>query len=131
MRYFLLPTLFVAACAMSGGTQAGAGAITLVCPEKPEPAVARLCGALSNALREGGYRLDAPVDARAAPVRLVVEAKTSPAGSLRARLIVEQDGSRQAGEQAELSVMDRRDIPPEQIDSFARDLLAYTPLPKP
>ncbi|WP_374635671.1 hypothetical protein [Paracoccus sp. (in: a-proteobacteria)] len=111
---------------MSGGTQAGAGAITLVCPEKPDPAVTRLCGALSNALREDGYQLDA-----AAPVRLVLEAQTSPAGSLRARLVVEQDGSRQLGEKAELSVMDRRDIPPEQIDSFARDLLAYTPLPKP
>ena len=34
-------------------------------------------------------------------------------------------------EQGEVSVVDRRDIPPDQIDSFARALLAHTPLPRP
>ena len=127
MRYFLLPAILVAACTVSAGTQAGAGAIILICPEKPEPAVMRLCGALSQALRERGYQLGG----LAAPVLLIVEAETSRAGSLRARLVVEQDGARQAGEKAELAVMDRTDIPPDQIDRFARDLLAYTPIPKP
>lgn len=127
MRFFALPAILVAACTMSTGTQASPGAITLICPENPDPAVARLCSALSEALREDGYRLDAA----AAPVRLVLEAETSPRGSLRARLVVEQDGARQPGEKAELAVMDRTDIPPDQIDRFARDLLAYTPVPKP
>lgn len=127
MRCFPLPAILVAACAMSTGTQAGPGAITLVCPEKPEPAVTRLCGALAAALREGGYQTGTP----AAPVRLVVEAETPHPRLLRARLVVEQGGSRQAGERGEVSVMDRADIPPDRIDRFARDLLAYTPLPKP
>lgn len=127
MRYFLLPIVLVAACAMSTGTQADPGAITLVCPEKPGPAVTRLCGALAAALREGGYQTDTP----AAPVRLVVEAETPHPRLLRARLVVEQGGIRHAGEKGELSVMDRADLPPGQIDRFARDLLAYTPLPKP
>ena len=127
MRYFLLPTILVAACAVSAGTQVGPGAITLVCPEKPQPAVERLCGALAVALRDGGYQLDGP----AAPVRLVVEAESPRPATLRARLVVEQDGARKTSEVGVLSVIDRADIPPDQIDGFARDLLARTPLPKP
>lgn len=127
MRYFLLPTILVAACAVSAGTQAGPGPITLVCPDEPDPAVTRLCGALAEALRNAGYQ----VDATTAALRLVVEAETPRPGLLRARLVVEQDGARKLGEKGELSVMDRAEIPPDQIDGFARDLLAYAPLPKP
>lgn len=127
MRYFLLPTILVTACAVNAGTQTAPGAVALVCPENPQPAVARLCTSLADALREDGYQLDAD----AAPVRLLLEAESPRPASLRARLVVERDGSRQTGEQGEVSVVDRRDIPPDQIDSFARALLAHTPLPKP
>lgn len=127
MRYFLLPTILVAACAVSAGTQVGTKAITLVCPENPQPAVERLCGALAGALRDGGYQPDAV----GAPVRLVLEAESPQPAMLRARLVVEHDGTRQTGEAGVLSVMDRADIPSHQIDGFARNLLARTPLPKP
>ena len=127
MRYFLLPTILVAACAVSAGTQTGSGAVVLVCPEKPQPAVARLCASLADALRDGGYQLDAD----AAPMRLILEAESPQPALLRARLVVERDGARQTGEQGELSVVDRPDIPPDQIDRFARALLAHTLLPKP
>lgn len=129
MRYFLLPITLVAACAMSSATQAEPGAVTLVCPETPEPAVTRLCGALAQALRAGGYRLEGPGDA--AKLRLLVAAEVPQPGLLRARLVVERDGSRHTGEQGELWVTDRRDIPPERIDRFARDLLAQAPLSRP
>ena len=131
MRFFLLPAILVAACAVSAGTAPKAApkaeAIQVVCPDAAEPSVARLCGALEAALREGGYRTGDP----AAPLRLIVEAESPRPSLLRARLVVEQGGARQAGEIGDLSVMDRAEIPHDRIDGFAKALLTRTPLPKP
>ncbi|KGJ05983.1 hypothetical protein IT41_04765 [Paracoccus halophilus] len=119
MRLFLRPALVLAG-AMIGTPLAASSPVTLICPENPVPAMARLCAALEAGLRDRGYR---PQAGGGAPLRLIVEADSPGPGVLNARLIVEQDGSRQVGEQGQITVIDRDSIPFAQIEQFAGTLL--------
>ena len=131
MRCALLSCVLVAACAVNGGAQAG-DPISLVCPQNSQPSVARLCAALEVALHEG---VDPALTGSGAPagtpLRLILEAEAPQPGILKARLAVEQGTTRRQGEQGELSVMDRATIPQDQIDHFARTLLARALRPAP
>lgn len=128
MRSYFLVGALVAACAVTGETQAGTGPVSLACPPNPAASVAHLCTALEGALRDSGYRLQKDAGAK---IRLVLEAEAPQPNLLTARLTVEQDGARRAGEQGTLSVMDRDQIPPARIDDFARKLLARAALSGP
>ncbi len=124
MRCLGLSGAMVAACAISDGAPAMAAPVSLVCPPHTIPDVSRLCAAIEVALRDAGYKLQDK-----APIRLLLEADAPKPQRLTARLIVQQNGMRHAGEQGELTVMDRADIPKNRIDSFARTLVARAPLP--
>lgn len=126
MRLLLLPLVSLMACSVSGGSPAPAGKIALICPQPAAPAAARLCSALEAELVQRGYTLAQEADAR-----LILDADNVNAAVLNARLTVERDGSRQIGEQLQLTVMDRATIPNAQIERFAKALLAQTALPQP
>lgn len=128
MRLLLLPLVSLMACSVSGGSPAPAGKIALICPQPAAPAAVRLCTALEAELVQRGYTLAQGADADA---RLILDADNVNAAVLNARLTVERDGSRQIGEQIQLTVMDRTTIPNAQIDRFAKALLAQTALPQP
>ncbi|SMO68549.1 hypothetical protein [Paracoccus laeviglucosivorans] len=119
MRERLLAAgLFGVLGATGCGSAAGAEPVALKC-EPGTAAIAALCDAIRNELVQRGHRIDTD----RAGTELVLTANAPRVDIIWARLDVIRDGTRHRGEQGELSVMDRADLPPQQLEFFARALI--------
>lgn len=110
-------SVLLAIVGMTGNAQASDLAVRLDCQVQGQMAQA-LCEAVRDQLAQRGHSLT-----DTATTRLTLHASAPSPRRLLARLDVIRDGVRLDGEQGELSVIDREEIPQGQIDSFAADLL--------